>query len=886
MPVSVNALITAKAFSQDGVKLMLPDGLTIAEHLGEQVDTPGLEIYLNGHLVLRPYWCAVKPKPGTEIIALVPIQGGSKKGKNPLATIAAVVVAAAVIAVSQGNLALVLGPSFGAKTLGASIAGAALGIVGNLAIAALFPPPSPGGRPVEEGEQFKDQSIPGNLLEAGGSLPRVVGTHLVTPPQGAVPITRIVNGEEQISAFFALAGPHKFEEVRVNGSPVDETEQVQYEVREGWDDDPPLSLVTEQNFVSNTGQELSTFRLDTIEDSSDLDNQAVPENASPQWHRFTSRTNPDQIDLRVQFVALQDSDRPTKQTGVPIRIRMRLKGATAWRNFPELWFNGLFSSLAAREIRILWGDNPTGEQAAFGDGITKNGFVGYKTAVPLGNTVISTAEEWNADDWFDTESVRRDKDGVTFFINEDDIVDPTLGTIADGWPKGIYEIEVKRGQQFFPKDWNFDGYGFGSSTSTIIKSMFDPERIAISGQPWSTVEDQTTKKSKVIISNVISRWYEHPLTTTGIASLAIKVRGFSISQLGVIASGYVPDWNGREWTDWRTTSNPAPHYRYALVGPENANPLPDDTVDSLTLSKWRQECDRRDYACNMLLINESVSTALNKIAAAGFAVPRQSDTWAVTYEHDRSNDFPRQVFTPYNSRNYAFRKAFEFQPAQVKSTFFDKDNDYRQTEHVTSNNEEVAKQVDIEAIQYPGLVTEAEIERRARFDMGQIIHRGVEHSIEIPVEYLMSRKGDLVGFETDIMSRHLEVREITAASGSTVTLNDGFAYADNTDFFATADIFAVDDILILGETSYGLVMNASGISTRKITAFDSGTLVATLDAAPTEVAVGDRFIIGLGETVIKRMLIRSIEPLPGLTANITMVDEAPELVEDLLGATV
>lgn len=884
----VEGTVSSALMPASGPVVPLPDGLSIAEHLGDVVDMPGLSIYLNGQRIPRNLWARVKPKPGTKLVAVFPVHGGSKGGKNPLATIASVVVAAAAIAVTGGALGpagLALSPALAGGTLGASIAGLAVGLAGQLLISALFPAPTPGIPKVKEGERFADQRIPGNPLEAGGVIPRVVGTTLITPPQGAQPITRIVNGQEQLSAFFVLAGPHKLEDVRINGSDAADVPQVSWETREGWDSDPPLSLVTEQNFVNNAAQELSTFRLDTIADSDDLDDQSNPDKASPQWHRFTSRSAPDQIDLRFQFVALQDSDKPTKQTGVPLRIRMRRKGDTAWRNLPELWFNGLFQSIAAREVRIVWGE-PGGEnQSNFGDPIAKNGFVGYKTSVPPSRTAHETQETWNADNWFGadtTDAVRRDKDGVTLYVDEADILDDQGAVAANGWPRAIYEIEVKRGQQFDPSSWNFSAYGYGSSSATIVKSMFDAERPSVSFR-WSSIEPQSTKRSKVILSDIISRWHEHPMPRKGIAAVAIRANGISVQQFSVLASGYVQDWNGRDWEDWTTTSNPAPHYRHALVERENPHRLTAGNIDNDTIVAWRAECAAKGYRCNMLVGNDSVAGTLAKIAATGFATPRQADTWAVAFEHDRSAEIPRQIFTPYNSRGHTWRKSFEFQPSGIKTRFADRENDYQEREIITRNREDVQKRVPLEAIQYEGLDAEAEINRRAEYDMAQVVHRGVEHSIEISLEHLMARKGDLVGLKTDVISRYMAVREVKAASGSTLTLSDDFEYLDNDGFLEQTDVLAVEDVLAIGMTSYGAVHNAEGVSVRKITAWDDVNLVATLDSPPNNVEVGDRFIIGLGEEVFQRMLVRGITPLPGLRARLALIDEAPEIVAQLHG---
>lgn len=860
----VHASIFPEAFGTRSIDLELPDGLTITEHLGEAADTDGLRIHLEGHEVMPGVWHCVRPKPGTRVTAIVPIRGGGQKSKNPLATIAALAVAAAAIAATGGAAGGILGPAFGAQTLGAALLGAGIGIVGNLAIALLFPAPTIKGPRLEEGENFQARSISGNRLETGGVLPRIIGTHLVTPPLGAPPVTRIVDREEELRAFFVLAGPHRIDEVRVNGANVDEVDDVDVEIREGWETDTPLTLVTEQNVQQPHNKELSDFKFDP--NAQTLFDQADPASASPRWDRFMARKAADQIDIRLNFIAVLATGAPNDDIIIPFRIRMRQRGMTAWRNLPQVHFNGNIPSVGARELRIKWGTPPSSGHWVQGTGGIVDSFDEYHFTVGPPSVSITTLTNtgWQADATIAETDMFVDYDGMTIYLDEAD------------WPRDqAYEIEIKRGLTTNGA-WTVNQNG--TLLSGTSYDWFEPYD---TGSEWRTPEQQRGRDEKIIVTDVISRWYEHPMPKCGVAAIAIRSRGINVQSVAVLGGGYVRDWNGQTWSDWKVTSNPAPHYRDVLVGELNANPLGASQIDETTLIKWRTECAIQGYRCDMLAGDDNVADTLQKVAACGFAVPRQGDTWAVAYERDRSNEVPRQVFTPRNSRAYSFRKGFELQPAGIKTRFFDREQDYLEREIVTPNPQSVRKWFSVEGIDYPGLTSEAAVDKRARFDLAQITYRGVEHSIEIPVEYLMARKGDLVGFETDVLDRHLDVREITAVNGNQITLNDTIDLIDEDGVLQQTDILAVPDFLALGQTSYAAIVNATGVSVRKITAWNAGSKTATLETAPSAASSGDRFILGLGETVYRRMLIRSIEPLADLEARLTLVDEAPEVVATL-----
>ena len=104
--MTVNATVLPQLYGAKGEKFTLTSGASIAEMLSDVADMPGLVIYLNGEDVPKQCWGWVKPKPGTELTALVPVHGGGGEDgkKSTLALIATIIVIIASAYVGGGGL--------------------------------------------------------------------------------------------------------------------------------------------------------------------------------------------------------------------------------------------------------------------------------------------------------------------------------------------------------------------------------------------------------------------------------------------------------------------------------------------------------------------------------------------------------------------------------------------------------------------------------------------------------------------------------------------------------------------------------------------------------------------------------------------------------------
>lgn len=273
--------------------------------------------------VPRQHWARVRPKAGAVVtLRVAPGKGGG--GKNPLRTILTIAVVAA---------AFVLGPALGVAmglpvkamifgqtiNLAAAIGGAAITLVGNLLINAIAPPPQPKLADLSMGGAQSRTSptlaITGTQNRANryGAVPRVYGRHRVYPTLAAYPHTEVEGDAQYLRMLFDFGyGPCRLSDLRIGAIPLAQFEGVETEIREGYADDPPITLYT------------STIREDQY--SLKVSSAGGPE-------VLETRDGADEIIVDITFNGLVrfDDNGERQDRTVEIRIEYREAGASgAW----------------------------------------------------------------------------------------------------------------------------------------------------------------------------------------------------------------------------------------------------------------------------------------------------------------------------------------------------------------------------------------------------------------------------------------------------------------------------------------------------------------------------------------------------------------------------
>jgi len=776
-------------FSTEGITAAIPAGKTLADCaalFGSLPHARFLEVgtaYLNGAPIDRDFWRLVRPKAGTKVVLrLVPGGGGRGGGgaKNVLTTVASLAVVIAAAAVSGGALGpaglALLGEGFAAGTWGATAAGAAVGLAGGLAVSALAPPPASMQSP--DREKGGTASASANVAAPGGPLPRVVGSLRFAPPALTQPLIELRGDDEFVEVVYGLAGPHKIEAIRVGDVDEDRIEDFNVQTREGWNDDEPLSLITRYAHTEAPTVELTGFRTDDEEPQVLID-QSNPSAAAPQWHAFTSRMSCDEIWINFMFPeGIYDTSGDTSVNNfmvLPLRIRIRERGDSTWINLPELHIVNRRSGMVRRCVKIVWDSAPTPtappDDRGFRQAFTQVG-------------ALSGPNDWEADSHFYGGSGARYVDatnygatGVQNLILKRHEAIVYLQTGA-GFDKAIYDIEIKKGSITRvgsdgsgvgdPAGYVTDGY-----TGTSAPTLFDY---------WTDTGVHKAPRTQLglyqaaHVARISSVRNSPPVNGTGCALIAIKAKNRNVQPVTALFSGYVRDWDDEDeaWTDWKTTKNPAPHFRDVLRGPLNARTLPEARVDNAALLAWRDRCATDGLEISAVLSGMSVDAALGLIAAAGYARPYKSEIWGVIEDKDRSGDAPVQLLSHRNTADHAISKVFPARPHAFIARFRAEAMDYRET-FVTVYDEgynadgsggNVAASI-FEEITYDGLTKQSLVEARAAFDLKQSRLRSRTYRLRAPVEALTCRRGDLVALQSDIVARYVSQGRVVSKEVNT-----------------------------------------------------------------------------------------------------------------------
>ncbi|MGX1196400.1 phage tail protein [Parvibaculum sp. MBR-TMA-1.3b-4.2] len=916
-PAGLLPVAYARPFGGSGVyRDLRQPGQTVREIVESVPDLPpqflsqGV-VMVNGEPVPRAMWAHVRPKPTS---AACPISvtlhmaprgggGGGSKFKQIFALVAAIALAIVTNGIASGWLAT-SGGLFAAGSTSAAVLAGAVGIAGALAIAALTAPPSLGGGiPQADGQASgtrQDAAIGGNLMEAGASVPRVIGTHLVYPPFACEPLVEVVGEDEYVEAVFCLAGPHDLADIRIDGAPIADADNVEYETREGWQSDAPLTLVTRQGRTLTPNIELSNIRVDAGDSDGDkLAHQNTPASDLPSWHTVVSRDTPDEINVHLSFLeGLYDTSDPTSIVFVPLRFRFRLKGETSWVNGPEFHVAGKKPGRYIASLKFRWTAEPSPAAVPPKD----RGVVRAYKNVPA-QTITPAFPGWTADDWFDAGSgddwLNQANVGSSGVQNFEIAADgATVYLDEASFPKGRYEIQLLAGAAV--NDTNFAVSSY--QTNGNVRSPFG---YWLDGATYRPADEQD-KGRRVTVQRVISIWNEHPIATRGLALIALRVKNQSINKLSALASGYVRDWDGSGWNDWTTTSNPAPHYVDILWGRENLDPLPVDLRDQAAFVDWRAWCAAQGYKCDLIAQGERIQTTLlPTLASCGFAAPIQSETWGVALDDDKTGDTPVQIFSARNATDFSWTRAFARLPDGFRVTIRDKEADYEDTEFIVyAEGYTGGPGGRLEQIRYDGIVEEDLARLRGAFDLAQAEARAAFYNLRAPAEYLVCRKGDLVGVQHDTLSRRsgaARIQSVVLDSDDKISglvLDSEIRIVNEAGLHDVTDMHAVADMHVLGiQTAISIRRSDGSNTTHALSNATGESDTVTLETPVTDEAVsisqpggsvdyplidkGNLVVAGSLSSTFKRFLVMDIEPGADLVAKLTLVDEAPGLPRDL-----
>lgn len=189
-------------------------------------------IQRNGVSVLRKDWD--QPVERGDIITVIVLPQGGGGGSNPLKIILMIAIAW-IAPYAAGFLNTALGLGLGAS--GISLLTGAIGMVGNMLINALIPPPKP---PTPQQAQALAAPSPTYNLQAQGNMARLdaaipvhYGRTIAFPDFAAMPYAEYAGNEQYLYQLFCLGqGYYDIEAIRIEDTPISSFEEIEYEVIE------------------------------------------------------------------------------------------------------------------------------------------------------------------------------------------------------------------------------------------------------------------------------------------------------------------------------------------------------------------------------------------------------------------------------------------------------------------------------------------------------------------------------------------------------------------------------------------------------------------------------------------------------------------------------
>lgn len=834
-------------------------------------------ICINGHSVPRGVWPLVRPKPEAhgvpvEVSFHAPVMGGDQGGgKQVFALVASIALAWAGGAAIAGKFAI--GKLFLAESISSYFLAAGVSLVGGLLMSALVPPPT-----VDNGRKISNlgaASADGNALEPNGAIPRVIGTRKVFPPLVAEPLVYFDGPDEVVEAAYALAGPHQIADIRIGGVPIDEMTNLEYDTREGWVGDERLDLLTRQ---SRTDAVQTELRGHAVNDSDGRTLESVTGDtgsALPQALHLATREAPDEQWLHLVFPAgLAKNASESALYRVPFRLRLRPAGGT-WIDLPELHFQAANVRQMRATIKLIWADDASTTPGA----ASSEGWVEARVVSP-GQTANPPTDAWAADAYFDAggddymDQNNLGLTGVDHVILDRYTAAIYLDTAL--YPKpGRYEVEITRGAVFA-------GANYSATAYTVSGAVWD--FWGYQGTPGQIVQSRDGITDTVVVARSVSIWNEHPVPTDDFALIAVRARNRRVEAVSCLASGWVKDWDGADWTTWAVTSNPAPHFRDVMAGALNADALPASAVDEAGLVAWRTACTVSGYHCNALIEGQTVDDVLRIVAACGYARPYMSEVWGVARDYDRSAEDPVQIFTPRNSSGFRWSRAFPRLPNGFRVNFRDADLDYEPRQITVLRDGAPTDSNLVEQVTYEGIVSSAAAIHRAQYDLNQPVYRGTFYNLDAPAEAIMVRRGSLVGVNHEMLTaQHGAARvvdvEFSGGDISALILDDEVPVLNSPGFDVITDMSAVEDMSLIGALS-GVAIRRAGSVTVHAVANAAGS-TDRIEFAPAISATGlaeDALVtIGpLGRELL-RLIVFAVTPRENFGASLTLVDEGQEL---------
>jgi hypothetical protein len=339
-------------FRDERITGAIPAGWSVDEIIGQMVVEhaihpgiiPALRVSIWSEKTKRetfvPYdaWKKVRPKPGCSVrVHAVPMGGGGGGGggKSPVKMIAMIAIMVVAAVVTAGAGAALLGAAMASSTaftvggmavtwggIVGGIAGAMVTMVGNAIVNAIIPTNTNADRSSDALNSSYNTSLSSptysimgvrNRVNPFGVVPKVYGRRRVFPMLAANTYTETQGSDQYFRALFCFGyGPLQIEDIKIGETSIDDFIGVEYELREGYSTDTPVTL-----FTRSVGEDSLNIHL----------------TQAGSWATRTTRANTDEITVDVNLprgLTIFDSSGGRSERSVSLSVEYSVTGAASW----------------------------------------------------------------------------------------------------------------------------------------------------------------------------------------------------------------------------------------------------------------------------------------------------------------------------------------------------------------------------------------------------------------------------------------------------------------------------------------------------------------------------------------------------------------------------
>lgn len=857
--------------------IKLPEGLTLLQMLEitlpDESVRPYCSIYVAGNQINREYWNRVRPKPGAQVvIEVLPGNTGGQRGKSPLRTFLLIAVVAAAFAIPAAlptalTGTTLIGTGATALTVGKLIS-AGITVAGGILVNAIAPPPTPKTDQLQGGSQTTTRDSP-TLFVSGtrnqalpfGVVPRVLGRRRMTPNYGALPATDIEGDQQYLRAHFDFGyGPLQFEELKIGETPIENFDEVEYEIRQGYPDDAPLTLYPEPILEESFNVILKNSEPETIRRS---ENNADELSVDCTWFRG--------------LIQLGDSPGERYPRTVDVAVRYKLVGTSQWLG-AEQSFGARTSPALAPEAEGRIRDDMVTIDRGSGDIVIFRGSsvtAGEQPPVPKPSAYLvplAQVRRSGTDPITDADITDARQPNCPCFNPKNDFTVTATMPASDSVKVGsgtLRQLQVSASAKSTSAvrrsiRWGVPRGQYDVSLKRLTPDLGDTE---IEQRAF----DETTFSALRTVRQVPVTNTDHPTAQIALRIKATEELNGTVDSLNAVVTSILPAWNGSTWVE-QPTRDPAAMFREVLTGPANARRV---TVDRLMLSRlqeWSDFCKLKQIKYDMIIdFRDTVPQLLRDITGIGRAsLTLEGNQYSVVI--DKEKPVITGMFTPRNSREFQAKKPFAKLPEGFRVKFFNEEVGYQPDERLVfregfdETNATLYEVLDLAEVTDP-----AQAARYGLYRFSDLVHRSMEYSLTTNPEYLAVKRGARVALSYDIISTGIASGRIkilaTNAGGDIVSMTSDEAlevrfgvdlgivvrYSDN-----AQELIPVEPVAE-GEYTHTLIFK-------------------TPIPSPAKIAVGDLFQYGIVGSINRDVLLHSIEPRALQEAKLTFKNYAPPVL--------